>query len=176
MARSRAASARARPDRRSEEGQRTTPTAGVGPRLRRVLALALVRIADEVCLQMHLLEPGLRPRAAASGRRRADCARSRRQLIGVAGIAAERIRALGCPAETRARSGARAAPAAQPRGLRDAEFDAAWSCSPSSRPRGRRLDLVDRPRRDPPAAGRRRGGRPASRRGGQGTRTTGPRV
>jgi hypothetical protein len=53
---------------------------------------ALVRIADEVCLQMHLLSLGFR----AAVRRRADSAEqaediARRALTGHAGIAAERL-------------------------------------------------------------------------------------
>jgi hypothetical protein len=59
---------------------------------------ALIRIADEVCLQMHLLNLGF---VRAVGRRM-DAARARelcsRQLTGIAGIAAERIhRALALP-------------------------------------------------------------------------------
>jgi hypothetical protein len=54
---------------------------------------ALVRIADEVCLQMHLLDLGFR-----YGLRRHlpadDVGRiARRQLIGIAGLAADRLRA-----------------------------------------------------------------------------------
>jgi hypothetical protein len=54
---------------------------------------ALVRMADEVCLQMHLLDLGfrygLRRRVAAE-----EVARiARRQLIGIAGLAADRLRA-----------------------------------------------------------------------------------
>src|SRR5690606_7257100 len=52
---------------------------------------ALVRIADEVCLQMHLLVLGFR----AAVLRRCDAEREReittRQLVGIAGVAAERI-------------------------------------------------------------------------------------
>ena len=59
---------------------------------------ALVRIADEVCLQMHLLNLGF---VRAVGRRSApDAARTiaLRQLVGIAGVAAERIhRALALP-------------------------------------------------------------------------------
>lgn len=59
---------------------------------------ALVRIADEVCLQMHLLNLSF----IVSVRKRADDALTKeictKQLIGLAGIAAERIhRALGLP-------------------------------------------------------------------------------
>lgn len=59
---------------------------------------ALVRIADEVCLQMHLLNLSF----IVSVRKRADDDLTReictKQLIGLAGIAAERIhRALGLP-------------------------------------------------------------------------------
>ncbi len=54
---------------------------------------ALVRLADEVCLQMHLLNLGFR-----YGLRRrlpeADAGRiARKQLIGIAGLAADRLRA-----------------------------------------------------------------------------------
>jgi hypothetical protein len=59
---------------------------------------ALVRIADEVCLQMHLLVLGFR---RAIGRRSSQAgARTMalRQLVGIAGVAAERIhRALALP-------------------------------------------------------------------------------
>lgn len=52
---------------------------------------ALVRIADEVCLQMHLLVLGFR----AAVRRRCDAEQEReittRQLIGIAGVAASRL-------------------------------------------------------------------------------------
>ena len=61
---------------------------------------ALVRIADEVCLQMHLLNLGflLAVRArAGSGAQATDLAT--RQLVGIAGVAAQRIhRALGTDA------------------------------------------------------------------------------
>ena len=62
---------------------------------------ALVRIADEVCLQMHLLN--LSFVLAVSRRAGADTALATgictRQLTGIAGVAAERIcRALGLPA------------------------------------------------------------------------------
>ena len=60
---------------------------------------ALVRIADEVCVQMHLLNLSFRHAIAA---RSTDAAQEHeiatKQLVGVAGIAAERIhRALGLP-------------------------------------------------------------------------------
>jgi hypothetical protein len=59
---------------------------------------ALVRMADEVCLQMHLLDLGF---LRAIGRRSdPDAARTiaRRQLVGIAGVASERIHAaLGLP-------------------------------------------------------------------------------
>ncbi len=60
---------------------------------------ALVRMADEVCLQMHLLylsfAIAVRERAADDGQAVSVCTRG---LIGVAGLAAERIhRALGSP-------------------------------------------------------------------------------
>ena len=60
---------------------------------------ALVRVADEVCLQMHLLNLGF----VRAVRARADVAQARelctKQLIGIAGLAAERLhRALELPA------------------------------------------------------------------------------
>jgi hypothetical protein len=61
---------------------------------------ALVRIADEVCLQMHLLNVGflLAVRARASSPEQATGIATK-QLVGIAGIAAERIhRALGTDA------------------------------------------------------------------------------
>jgi hypothetical protein len=61
---------------------------------------ALVRIADEVCLQMHLLNLGF---LRAIGRRSPpEDARTiaRRQLVGIAGVAAERIHhALDLPSD-----------------------------------------------------------------------------
>lgn len=62
---------------------------------------ALVRMADEVCLQMHLLNLSfliaLRKRCASDGVQLGEI--STKQLVGIAGIAAERIhRALGLPA------------------------------------------------------------------------------
>jgi hypothetical protein len=61
---------------------------------------ALVRIADEVCLQMHLLNLGflraVRRRSSPDEARRIAL----RQLVGIAGVAAERIhRALGLPSD-----------------------------------------------------------------------------
>ncbi|GAA2143138.1 hypothetical protein [Actinomadura napierensis] len=61
---------------------------------------ALVRIADEVCLQMHLLDHAF---ALAVAERAADADAllriRRKQLVGIAGIAAERLaRALALPA------------------------------------------------------------------------------
>jgi hypothetical protein len=61
---------------------------------------ALVRIADEVCLQMHLLVLGfgvaVRARATSEEQVTEICTK---QLVGIAGVAAERIsRALGTPA------------------------------------------------------------------------------
>jgi hypothetical protein len=54
---------------------------------------ALVRMADEVCLQMHLLNLGFR--RAVDRRSAPDEARTiaLRQLVGIAGVASERIRA-----------------------------------------------------------------------------------
>lgn len=61
---------------------------------------ALVRIADEVCLQMHLLDRGFALAVAARAETDEDLLRIRRkQLTGVAGIASERLaRALGLDA------------------------------------------------------------------------------
>jgi hypothetical protein len=58
---------------------------------------ALVRIADEVCLQMHLLDRGFAMAVAERTETDAELERIRRkQLVGVAGIGAERLaRALG---------------------------------------------------------------------------------
>jgi hypothetical protein len=61
---------------------------------------ALVRMADEVCLQMHLLVLGFH--RAVERRSEPDVARrlATRQLIGIAGVAAERIHhALDLPAD-----------------------------------------------------------------------------
>jgi hypothetical protein len=62
---------------------------------------ALVRIADEVCLQMHLLNLSfvlaVRARATSEEQAREIC---RKQLVGIAGIAAERLhRVLDVPAD-----------------------------------------------------------------------------
>jgi hypothetical protein len=62
---------------------------------------ALVRLADEVCVQMHLLNLGFRlavsKRASTPDQEREI---AKRQLVGHAGIAAERLhRALGLPAD-----------------------------------------------------------------------------
>ncbi|MDP3891521.1 hypothetical protein [Nocardioides sp.] len=62
---------------------------------------ALVRIADEVCLQMHLLNlsfvHAVRQRSTSEDQTREIC---RKQLVGIAGIAAERIhRALTLPVD-----------------------------------------------------------------------------
>lgn len=58
---------------------------------------ALVRIADEVCLQMHLLDRGFALAVAERTETDAELEKLRRkQLVGVAGIGAERLaRALG---------------------------------------------------------------------------------
>ena len=54
---------------------------------------ALVRLADEVCLQMHLLDLGFRYALARRLPDRDVQRIARRQLIGIAGLAAGRIRA-----------------------------------------------------------------------------------
>ena len=83
---------------------------------------ALVRIADEVCLQMHLLVKSFTIAVEKRAKDDAALARSIRtkQLIGIAGVAAERIHKalrLSRGSEGRA-AGARAASAAQPGGIR----------------------------------------------------------
>jgi hypothetical protein len=62
---------------------------------------ALVRMADEVCVQMHLLVLSFRIAVAARAPDAASADRiATKQLIGIAGIAAERIRAaLDLPAD-----------------------------------------------------------------------------
>jgi hypothetical protein len=60
---------------------------------------ALVRMADEVCLQMHLLALGFRRALARRVAPKAERTLVARQLTGVAGVASERIRdALSLPA------------------------------------------------------------------------------
>jgi hypothetical protein len=59
---------------------------------------ALVRMADEVCLQMHLLNLGFRRAVDRRSDPEAARAIALRQLVGIAGVAAERIhRALALP-------------------------------------------------------------------------------
>ena len=62
---------------------------------------ALARIADEVCLQMHLLDHGFVLAVADRAATEADLLRIRRkQLVGFAGLSAERLaRALGLSRE-----------------------------------------------------------------------------
>jgi hypothetical protein len=62
---------------------------------------ALARIADEVCLQMHLLDRGFVLAVAGRAETEANLVRIRRkQLVGIAGLAAERLaRALGLSRE-----------------------------------------------------------------------------
>jgi hypothetical protein len=89
---------------------------------------ALVRIADEVCLQMHLLNQGfllaVRARATTPGQATEIATK---QLVGIAGVAAERIhRALG----TDALETLRLHPLLNPAAYVDASFsDAAVSVS-----------------------------------------------
>ncbi len=60
---------------------------------------ALVRIAEEVCLQQHLLTLGSCS-ACGNGPTRSRLIITRKQLTGIAGLTAERIRAaLGLPAD-----------------------------------------------------------------------------
>lgn len=61
---------------------------------------ALVRMADEVCLQMHLLNLGFLRAIARRSPAEEARAIATRQLVGIAGVAAERIhRALSLPAD-----------------------------------------------------------------------------
>jgi len=60
---------------------------------------ALVRMADEVCLQMHLLVLGFRRAVARRVDATTERAITRKQLVGISGVAAGRIRsALSIPA------------------------------------------------------------------------------
>ena len=113
---------------------------------------ALVRIADEVCLQMHLLNLsfGIAVRARAAGNTDLVTSICTKQLTGIAGVAAERIRrALKLPADIAGLTGVlRVHPLLNPAGYVVAEIadgrlhvrpspahdDAAWIslCSPAS--------------------------------------------
>jgi len=113
---------------------------------------ALVRIADEVCLQMHLLNLsfGIAVRARAAGNTELATSICTKQLTGIAGVAAERIRrALKLPADIAGLTGVlRVHPLLNPSGYVVAEIadgrlhvrpspahaDAAWIslCSPAS--------------------------------------------
>ena len=113
---------------------------------------ALVRIADEVCLQMHLLNLsfGIAVRARAAGNTELATSICTKQLTGIAGVAAERIRrALKLPADIAGLTGVlRVHPLLNPAGYVVAEIadgrlhvrpspahdDAAWIslCSPAS--------------------------------------------
>ncbi len=129
---------------------------------------ALVRIADEVCLQMHLLNLSF---VIAVGKRagtNTDLATEicTKQLIGLAGVAAERIHhALALPSGHRGRDeGVRTPSAAQPfrvrhRRVRTGRRGRAQVCCP----RGRGLGVAGRPCREAPAAGDCRGSGPAPR-------------
>ena len=133
---------------------------------------ALVRIADEVCLQMHLLNLSF---VIAVGKRAGTNTElatkiCTKQLIGIAGIAAERIhRALDLPGGI---EGAMRVLELHPM-LNPAEYVTCrvrpgyGAVRTLARPRGRCVALVGHPGREPAAAGDRRSGRPASRRGGQ---------
>lgn len=89
---------------------------------------ALARIADEVCLQMHLLDRAF----ALAVAERADGADTllrirRKQLVGIAGIAAERLaRALDLPGDERGAARALALhPLLNPAAYVDADIDGA---------------------------------------------------
>ncbi len=129
---------------------------------------ALVRMADEVCLQMHLLNLSF---VIAVGKRAGtDLALATeictKQLIGIAGLAAERIhRALGLPEgiEGRAGDAANCTRCSTRRRTSTAEFGPdTVRGTPVAGPRGRRVGVADPPRRAAPAAGRGRRRRSAS--------------
>ena len=107
---------------------------------------ALVRMADEVCLQMHLLY--LSFAIAVRARAGSDIALAdsvcTRQLTGVAGLGAERIhRALSLPGGIDGvLQGFGAAPVAQPAGLRQRRDAVRVARSPVTGPRRCRLDLA----------------------------------
>ncbi|MGY2062441.1 hypothetical protein ACW9HQ_46810, partial [Nocardia gipuzkoensis] len=54
---------------------------------------ALVRVADEVCLQQHLLTLGFRLAVGARADAERAAAIARKQFIGIAGLTAQRVRA-----------------------------------------------------------------------------------
>jgi hypothetical protein len=99
LQRSRAAAVELAPIDRSEEGLADY----AGPLLSDVdfaafSHSALVRIADEVCLQMHLLDLGFRRAVGRRSTPEEAQTIALRQLVGIAGVAAERIhRALDLP-------------------------------------------------------------------------------
>jgi hypothetical protein len=140
---------------------------------------ALVRVADEVVVQMQLLALGFGRAVTA----RAGPEQARRiltkALTGVAGITAERLhRALGCRRRRRRAAPARAAPVAEPGGLRrgpvsrpassrcrasPAHEDGGWLtlCGPGRRRRARRCG----PSSAPSTRGSTSGSRARARRG-----------
>ena len=110
---------------------------------------ALVRIADEVCLQMHLLNLSFVARGGQARGHDAALARTicTKQLIGIAGLAAERIhRRWSCPA---AIEGAlrmlELHPLFNPAAYVSADVRTGHrACAPLAGPRGRGLDLAGR--------------------------------
>ena len=133
---------------------------------------ALVRMADEVCLQMHLLNLSF---VIAVGKRAGTNTElateiCTKQLIGIAGIAAERIHhALDLPGgiEGAIRT-LELHPMFNPAAYVTAEFGPdTVACAQVARTRGRGMGLVGRPGRDAAAAGDCRRRRSASRRGGR---------
>ena len=122
-------------------------------------------------------------RGAASARapttRRCERSICTKQLIGIAGVAAERIhqRARASRRSRGRAARARTASDAQPGGIRDGRRSARTSCTCDRSPAhedGAWISLVS-PVREPAAAGDRRSRRPAPRRGGDRNRVpTGP--
>ena len=134
---------------------------------------ALVRIADEVCLQMHLLDLGFVAPCASAPTTDAGREIATKQLIGIAGHRAPSGSTRARPARRRrgGAAGAGAAPAAQPGGYVDCVGRRTRSTCAVAGPRGRRLDLARAARAEAAAAGGRAGRRPAPRRRGRGHRT-----
>ena len=133
---------------------------------------ALVRIADEVCLQMHLLNLSF---VLAVGKRAGTNTElatkiCTKQLIGLAGIAAERIhRALDLPGGIEgALRVLELHPMLNPAAYVTAEFgpDTVHVHRSPAHEDGAWISLVT-PGREPPAAGDCRSGRSAPRRGGR---------
>ena len=128
---------------------------------------ALVRMADEVCLQMHLLylSFAIAVRARAGSDIKLADSICTRGLIGVAGLGAERIhRALSLPGGIAGCvKGFRVAPVVQSGGLRRRRGAHSIAGPPVAGPRRRRVDLAVLAGVGPAAAGDRHRCRPAHR-------------